>query len=136
MNISRFLLLFRRRLGPELAINGGFDADTNWSKGGGWTISGGTANASATGGSTLLNDGVSLVIGRTYETTFSITAETTAASGVSIFAGSGAAGAVRSGVGTYTQRLTCAGSTNLQFNARGAGGWEGSIDNVSCKLVL
>ena len=31
--------------GVELVTNGSFDTDTNWVKGTGWTISGGTANA-------------------------------------------------------------------------------------------
>lgn len=38
-------------LGSDVAVNGGFDADTNWTKAGGWTIAGGVAShtgASAT----------------------------------------------------------------------------------------
>ena len=34
-------------LGPELVTNGDFSTDSGWAKGAGWTISGGTANASA-----------------------------------------------------------------------------------------
>ena len=32
-------------LGPELVVNGSFATDTNWTKGTGWTISGGSANS-------------------------------------------------------------------------------------------
>lgn len=34
-------------LGTELFVNGAFAADTNWTKGAGWTISGGTGNKAA-----------------------------------------------------------------------------------------
>jgi hypothetical protein len=43
--IARNAALNTPTQGSELIINGGFDADTNWTKDAGWTISGGVANA-------------------------------------------------------------------------------------------
>ena len=43
------------KLGSELVTNGGFDTDSDWIKGTGWTISGGTANCDGTQtGNTLI----------------------------------------------------------------------------------
>ncbi len=38
-------------LGSDVVVNGTFDADSNWTKGSGWTISGGTANCTNESGS-------------------------------------------------------------------------------------
>ena len=49
--------------GAELVTNGDFATDTDWSKGTGWTISGGTANCdgSQTSGTQLTQTGLSLI---------------------------------------------------------------------------
>lgn len=51
-------------LGPELVTNGGFDTDTAWTKGAGWTIGGGSANASSASG--ILVQAVPVVSGKFY----------------------------------------------------------------------
>ena len=57
----------------ELVTNGGFDTDTDWSKGTGWTISGGTAqiDGTQTTYSTILQGGV-LTEGYTYKSSVDV----------------------------------------------------------------
>ena len=53
--------------GAEMVVNGGFDADTDWSKGAGWSISGGAASADGTQTSNSnLQQTLSPVAGKTY----------------------------------------------------------------------
>lgn len=52
--------------GSELLTNTTFAADTDWAKGGGWTISGGKANRASSGATSSLTQGESLVAGTTY----------------------------------------------------------------------
>lgn len=53
-------------LGPELLTNGNFDTDTVWTKGGGWTISGGVATYDGTSGTSAIYAPVSVSAGKTY----------------------------------------------------------------------
>jgi len=50
----------------ELVTNGAFDTDTDWTKGTGWTISGGVAAHSQAAGGGALSQTLSLVVGKTY----------------------------------------------------------------------
>ena len=59
-------------IGTEIIINGDFDNDSDWTKGTGWTISGGTANSVASGGSSYLSQNSILNSGNTYKITFTI----------------------------------------------------------------
>ena len=58
-------------LGPELVTNGTFDTDTAWTKGTGWTISGGSANVSSAGAAYLDQPNI-LTAGKTYRITFTV----------------------------------------------------------------
>lgn len=53
-------------IGEELVTNGTFDTDTDWTKGTGWTISGGVATHAQASGAGALSQTLSLVIGKTY----------------------------------------------------------------------
>jgi hypothetical protein len=53
-------------LGPELLSNGNFDTDTVWTKGTGWTISGGVATYDGTGGTSAIYAPVNVSAGKTY----------------------------------------------------------------------
>jgi len=57
-------------LGPELATNGGFDSDTSWTKGSGWTISGGKAVRAAVGGGSTISQSATFVAGAVYRIEF------------------------------------------------------------------
>jgi hypothetical protein len=51
-------------IGDELVANGAFDTDSDWTKGTGWTISGGTATHSGSGGD--IYQSVTCVVGQSY----------------------------------------------------------------------
>ena len=57
----------------SLVTNGTFDADTNWTKGTGWTISGGVASFSSATGSDLTQTGLSFAANTTYKLSFNMT---------------------------------------------------------------
>jgi len=64
-------------LGLELITNGEFDADTNWNKGSGWTISAGTASYDGTGGTSNLNQtGLDVRTNYSYKTSLDVVANT------------------------------------------------------------
>jgi hypothetical protein len=117
-------------LGSELVTNGGFDSDTAWSKGTGWTIAGGVATRTGTGTSTNLSQNIGLSGGQTYEVTFTV--EVTTGS-VVLYMGSGAARGAFSSTGTYTRTVSHAGDGVLYFAASTR--FAGTIDNVSAKLL-
>jgi hypothetical protein len=53
-------------LGSELVTNGTFDTDSNWTKGSGWTISGGKANRSGESGNSFISQDINVISGRNY----------------------------------------------------------------------
>lgn len=59
-------------LGPELLSNGGFDTDTVWTKGTGWTIADGKATVSAPTAGSTLKQPVTIIAGRSYVASFAI----------------------------------------------------------------
>jgi len=121
--------------------NGAFDADTDWVKSTGWTISGGTANANIASGFNDIDQALTLSVGTTYRLDFSVTALTSG--GVTPFLGnSGSASAnfkggnlpssgTASAVGDYYTYCTFASGQTAQILFRAAGSFIGSIDNVS-----
>lgn len=134
-------LLIAPTLGPERVSNGTFASDSQWTKGTGWSISGGKANKVAGGGSltqTIASD-PALKAGATYRITYTISGWT---GGLGITAGilatpSNVWGTARSANGTYTEDLVCpasAGSHSITF-APSDGAEVCSIDNVSMRRV-
>lgn len=127
----------RYALGPELLSNGGFDTDTVWTKGVGWTIATGVATAAAPGANSLLSQPLSLTTGALYFLTYSVTSYTAGLltprftnAGVTVknFVGSAS-------VGTSSGYVTLTGTADaLSFNSNAAGVF--SIDNVSLRKVL
>ena len=112
--------------GIELITNGDFATDSNWNKGAGWTISGGSANSDGTNNYDQLTQNNVLTIGKSYKLTFDLTY---------------ISGALRThpsidveynSSGNYTLYFV-ASATNLIFTTWGA--FTGSIDNVSVKEV-
>lgn len=110
----------------ELVKNGGFDWDVAWTKGTGWTISGGVATHAA-GSSGGLQQALPIIIGRQYDITYTVSGRT--AGSIQGFVGSGSSATSNSSNGVFTETLTCAGSTNLSMSATST--FDGSIDNVS-----
>lgn len=116
---------------PELVTNGGFDTDTAWTKGTGWTISGGTANFTATGSNSNLSQAGSYVEGRVYEIT--VTA-TVVAGQLNCFIGSAGTGGINvfTASGTQSRIVRCASGTLAVF-LQASATFTGAIDNISVK---
>ena len=114
----------------ELVTNGTFLTDSDWTKGAGWTISGGVATQAGAGTDPLYQD-LGLGIGKFYVVTFEITSITAGA--VTAYCGGSGVGTARSAVGTYTEVIACAG--NSTFYMQQDASFEGSIDNVSVTEV-
>jgi hypothetical protein len=117
-------------LGRNVVINGGFDADTDWTKGTGWTIAAGVASCD---GSQVANSDLQqtvnpLAIKKTYDVTYTISNYSAGTIKARI---GGADGVSRSSNGTFTDSdVTSAGSL---FALRADLAFIGDIDNVTVK---
>ena len=126
----------------ELVLNGGFDTDTAWAKGTGWTISGGVANKAAGTASLLTQNLQNLVTpGKTYQVTFTVSLaagtlkfRTNAGSPTPAIIDVGTASTAITQSGTYTRNFRAPASlVDMVFSADAA--FAGTIDNVSVKLA-
>jgi len=117
--------------GSELVTNGTFDTDSNWTKGTGWTISGGTANCDGTQtGNTLLYQNIGHSSNTLYRLQFTIS---NYVSGTIDFAlDSPFFGAANSN-GTFVFDITPTSGGN--FIVRADENFVGSLDNVSVKEI-
>jgi hypothetical protein len=123
-------------LGNELVTNGDFATDTNWTKGTGWSISGGSANYNTSSNNTL-SQGGSFVDGKTYKVTLEVKSYVRGTPFVSI--SSGASVQVPTSVGVHTMYIVAGTNASKVFRYYGGGfgsGGEGTIDNVSVKEVI
>jgi len=116
----------------ELITNGTFDTDSDWTKETGWSISGGSLNASAT---TLqafqINTGI--VTNKTYKVTYTISNYVSGSVRIELGSFNVSVGAERSANGTYTEYIMALGNESVLFD--GITSFTGSIDNVSVKEV-
>ena len=116
-----------------LVTNGTFDADTNWTKGTGWTISGGAARYNNTAGYNSLSQNVGIVLGKSYQLVFDITV--TSGSLADVRAGGGTAGfTIGSGYSstqTVSINFTPTGTDGIIYFVAQSGAFVGSIDNIS-----
>jgi hypothetical protein len=119
--------------GSELVTNGDFATDSNWIKGSGWTIIGGTANQD--GGNGILRQNNLIPTNTRVKATFDLTN----------YGGSGALTLkfapntypiTLNGNGTYTVFTDGTNSLNRDLQIIASGGFVGSIDNVSVKEVI
>jgi hypothetical protein len=117
----------------EYVTNGGFDSDSDWTKGTGWTISGGTASCDGSQSSeSLLTQVRAKPTLIDYVYTFTIS--NYSAGSVAVRYGTSYTGTSRSANGTYTETLP----QNFQYdnNALAANSsFVGSIDNFSVRRV-
>ena len=118
--------------GPELVTNGDFATDSDWSKGTGWTISGGTASFNG-GADAAISQSSVVTSGTEYKVLFTISDLTTSGSLQLRFGSTGSVDKTITKNGTYYFHLTADGTT-LYFRA--ISGFNGSIDNVSVQEVL
>lgn len=118
--------------GRDIVINGGFDTDSIWVKGTGWTISDGVAHANIADGNSLRQDSVPIIQGKTYQ--FVYTISNYSSGSIQVRSGSNLVnGTLRSANGTYTENIVGGDSSRIAFWS--VGGFVGDIDNVLVKQI-
>lgn len=119
-------------LGSEEVVNGGFSSDSNWTKGTGWTIANGVATYDGTGGTSNIQQNLSISINTLYEV--KITVISNEGTGTNIIEiGNDRINDNHLEAGTYTFYGTSTSGTN--FLIYGRSGEEFVIDNVSVREV-
>jgi hypothetical protein len=114
--------------GPNLVTNGTFDSDTDWTKGTGWAISGGTASCDGTQtASSSLQQNAVVTTGHVYKVTFTVS--NYSAGQLRPILDGNAGGTYRSANGTYSEYITAAGGNGI-FYIQGNVNFIGDIDNV------
>lgn len=113
--------------GTDAIVNGGFGADTDWTKGSGWTIAAGVASAAAAT-SDLSQTVAPLTANRWYRIEYTVSGA--------------AAGAIQARVGTLLLPSHSSNGSYIEMcRADGTGflmrgtGFTGSLDNVAAKLL-
>lgn len=122
-------------LGSELVTNGGFDTDSDWNKGTGWTISGGKGVATSVPAFADIDQAVAIVNGTDYYVSIDVTVTSGSASLYMGASGNAAVQIPLTASGTYTDTITATATAAVLIRAE-SGGFTGSIDNVSIKEVL
>lgn len=126
---------FDDHFGPNLVTNSGFNSDTDWIKGVGWTIGSGVASCD---GTQVLVSGVEqeLVyeVGKTYRIEFEIIS-TTASFITVIRLGGAVDGTNFSAVGTHFVDITTLNNTGF-LEVVGNIPYIGSIDNVTVREII
>ena len=115
----------------ELVVNGDFATDSDWFKTTGWSISNGQAIAN-TGAYNTLQQVFPIVLGKTYEVKFDVTSITSGSVSMTLGADSGLQ---RNQIGSYTEIIEYNNFFASSGPRSGAGGFVGSIDNVSVKEI-
>lgn len=120
------------KYGSDIITNGAFAADSDWTKGTGWTISGGNASCdgSQLATSYMYQDGSGIVAGRTYKTVFTLSGRS--AGEVLISAGGGGWGSWRSSDDTYTEEIVASGADRVNIGANTD--FVGDVDDVTVQL--
>lgn len=124
----------------ESIINGEFDTDTDWTKGAGWTISGGTANH-VPGAASSLSQDISAISGMLYAIKYDVLNLTTGTVTPSI---GGTPGVTRSENGSYEEVIQAGTVFPLQFpipfrtatslfSMVADASFSGSVDNISVR---
>ena len=104
--------------------NGTFDADASWTKGAGWTIAAGVATAVLASSALSQNSAVTLVSGKSYSITYTITRS----AGSVVATIGGASGVSRSASGTYTETIVAGATQVIGFTGTG---FSGTVDAVT-----
>lgn len=121
-------------LGPELVVNGGFDSDTVWTKGAGWTISGGILIKTATNTTGTVQT-IPLVAGKKYQVVYQVLSISGATVSIRLNGTTNVSGTSRSVPGTYAQVLT-ANATSVGVTVAGTSSLAVTIDNISVREIL
>lgn len=112
----------------EYVTNGGFETDSDWTKGSGWVIGSGVATATTASTALSQSSSITLIEGQSYNITYTITRS---AGSITPSIG-GTNGESRNSAGTYTETII-AGSS--QMIALTGSGFTGTVDNVTITNV-
>jgi hypothetical protein len=119
-------------IGADTVVNGTFAADSDWTKGTGWAIGSGVATKTA-GTASLLSQSATLIVGRSYLITYTITRTAGTLTG-QLTGGTTVSGTARDAAGTYTDMLTAVSGNNaIAFSADAS--FAGTVDNVTLRLL-
>ena len=116
--------------GSELVTNGNFDNDSDWTKGTGITISGGSANFTGVAGQ-YLNQNINFVSGKVYEITFNVLS---GSGNLTVFLG--AANNVSPSSYSIGENKIVATGGGVNSEIYFGSAFTGSIDNISVKQVI
>jgi len=119
----------------EIVTNGGFDTDTIWTKGSGWSISGGAAIAVAVPAFTVISQPYVPVAGRSYEFTLVVGSLTSGSVRAGFTGGTVVSFASVSSAGTYSFVLVADAESTSIFIGPPSGGFNGSINSLSVKEI-
>ena len=125
--------------GTELVENGDFATDSNWTKGSGWTISGGLLRATNASNYSVTYQSLTTIVGRVYEATIETASYTSGAFRLYTNDGTSSHEYVDiNDVGTHTVRWVArTTSDNIRFYCFDASNPDtATFDNVSVKEVL
>lgn len=129
---TRRTLLSPPQLGPNLVINGGFDTDTVWAKGVGWSIAGGVASSDGSQvADSDLSQNIAYTFGIIYQVKFTLS---NYVAGTVRAVSGGTLGAFRSANGIYTENIQA--DVGIKIHIRANLDFIGDIDNVSVREVL
>ncbi len=115
---------------PNIVNNGDFATDSDWTKGSGWSISGGKAVGSATGASLYQADGANYTSGKLYKVTFEVLDYVSGSVRPEV---TNVAGSYVSSNGVFIQYIT-ATSSSIGAELKGST-FTGSIDNVTVQEI-
>jgi len=122
------------QIGPELVTNGDFATDSNWTKGTGWTISGGSANYDGVNAYQLLRQGTANgVVGKTYLVKYDVINNSGVGGIYAKFGGVNLSGYNQNN-GSFEFYATAVSTDYIRFTPQL--NFTGSIDNVSVKEVI
>ena len=116
--------------GSELVTNGDFATDTDWVKGTGITISGGSANFTGSPNANI-NQDIGLITGKSYKIVFTISNYVSGDIDYNV-GGNTRQGNIAAN-GTYTVYVVSDNTSLLYFQSDQTVGFVGSVDNVSVK---
>lgn len=113
----------------ELVKNGGFSFEgAAWSAAANWTFTGGKAVHTPGAANGLVNaNGTGLIVGRSYTVTYTVSGRT--AGQINVQLGSTGTGAIRTTNNTFSETITCSGTTTFSFTVTSA--FDGSLDDIS-----
>ena len=125
-----------KRLGPNLVVNGTFNTDTGWTKGEGWTISGGKAVRSPSSFGSVLSQPISVTAGKSYVVTYTLADRVAGGPNVAFSGGTAVNGPSRTVNGTYSDTLLALPGNNTLWIVTGDNTSSLSFDNISAQEVL